>query len=452
MKKWHKMLVIAVIIACLSGLGYFVYGYIDIDGDGLNNNEEKKHKTDPYDKDTDGDSLKDGTEIDYDTDPKNPDTDGDTLSDYDEIYIYHTNATLSDTSGDGISDGKAIELGLDPTKQNLVEAYALKNNLSKNIIKLLSPLEYNNDSIAFVDYISTLSEENQLALTKAFLKDRVFSYEEADQIKFLSRRKFPGLEEAIDTDYDKDGLDNNFEDINSLYDLNTPNDRFVILVGVYWNTNNPYYCKGMYKSQYEFFNKILKIPEENIINLVHENATYKNFVKACNEISKKVDNNDFVFICLLGHGVSGCFDFYDRRFHYKEIDKNLDKISSAKAIYLQINACYSGSALEYVKKGPCPRVILTGTDNNASGSFVLFKGVYPSILTKSADINKDEYVSIKESFKFILPFFSQRYPDLNLHPQLKDLNGISNKLYLGDVRADKTFEEASSKVFYPLYH
>ncbi|KAA0001790.1 MAG: hypothetical protein FE048_04860, partial [Thermoplasmata archaeon] len=78
MRKWHKLLIIAVIITCLSGLGYFVYGYIDIDGDGLSNKEEKKYKTDPY----------------------NKDTDGDTLSDYDEIYVYNTNATLSDTSGD----------------------------------------------------------------------------------------------------------------------------------------------------------------------------------------------------------------------------------------------------------------------------------------------------------------------------------------------------------------
>jgi len=143
--------VVAVILFCLSGVGYVVYGYVDIDGDGLTNNEEKKYHTGQYNADTDGDGLKDGEEINaYYTDPNNPDTDGDKLNDgieienrlnplnssdanadpdhdlisnLDEILKYHSNITnpnypfpgSSDSDGDYVIRSIEIENGLDPS-------------------------------------------------------------------------------------------------------------------------------------------------------------------------------------------------------------------------------------------------------------------------------------------------------------------------------------------------
>ena len=50
----------------------------DPDGDGLTNDQEAEHGTDPNVADTDGDLLDDGAEVNlHDTDPTDPDTDGD---------------------------------------------------------------------------------------------------------------------------------------------------------------------------------------------------------------------------------------------------------------------------------------------------------------------------------------------------------------------------------------
>jgi len=58
----------------------------DSDGDGLNNTDERKIGTDPYNPDTDGDMLIDGDEIKlYGTNPLKSNTDCDRYSDYEEI-------------------------------------------------------------------------------------------------------------------------------------------------------------------------------------------------------------------------------------------------------------------------------------------------------------------------------------------------------------------------------
>ena len=64
--------------------------------------------------DLDGDGLEYDDEIFYGTDPNDPDTDHDGLNDYDEIFVYGTDPLLRDTDGDGAADGAEIALGSDP--------------------------------------------------------------------------------------------------------------------------------------------------------------------------------------------------------------------------------------------------------------------------------------------------------------------------------------------------
>lgn len=79
----------------------------DTDGDGLTDFDElRTHGTDPRNPDTDNDGLNDGQEIARKTDPKNPDTDGDTLTDGDEVNMHRTDPTKADTDGDGLTDGE----------------------------------------------------------------------------------------------------------------------------------------------------------------------------------------------------------------------------------------------------------------------------------------------------------------------------------------------------------
>jgi len=78
----------------------------DADRDGLSNQEEFKHKTDPYNRDTDADGTDDKQEIENETDPTNwndGDLDSDGLTNGKEIEI-RTNPRNQDTDGDGLPD------------------------------------------------------------------------------------------------------------------------------------------------------------------------------------------------------------------------------------------------------------------------------------------------------------------------------------------------------------
>lgn len=116
--------------------------YLDTDGDGLTDDEERIKGTNPNLADSDNDGLPDGLEFVYGTNPNladtdgdgfndgaevnthrtNPtrlDTDGDGLSDFDEINQFMTNPFLADTDGDGLLDGKEIQVhNTDPLKSD----------------------------------------------------------------------------------------------------------------------------------------------------------------------------------------------------------------------------------------------------------------------------------------------------------------------------------------------
>lgn len=103
---------------------------IDTDGDGLNDEDELRYKTDINNIDTDGDGLTDYAEIYvFNTNPLEKDTDGDSLNDYDEIRC-GTNPLVKDTDENGITDDledadndgltnyKEILFGSDPTNED----------------------------------------------------------------------------------------------------------------------------------------------------------------------------------------------------------------------------------------------------------------------------------------------------------------------------------------------
>ncbi len=78
---------------------------VDTDGDGLSDDDEADHGSDPNNPDTDTDGLTDGEEVnDYGTDPTSLDTDGDGFWDSHEIGVTHTDPTSADSDGDGYND------------------------------------------------------------------------------------------------------------------------------------------------------------------------------------------------------------------------------------------------------------------------------------------------------------------------------------------------------------
>jgi hypothetical protein len=105
--------------------------YVDSDGDGLLDEEELIHETDPVVPDTDNDGLSDFFEISvsspgHELDPLTPDSpcdtwvdgewpdsDDDGLTDCEE-YVKGTNRHLVDTDNDGIPDGIEFRVGTNP--------------------------------------------------------------------------------------------------------------------------------------------------------------------------------------------------------------------------------------------------------------------------------------------------------------------------------------------------
>jgi len=81
----------------------------DADGDGLDDEEEGIHRTDPHRADTDQDGLGDGDEVAQDLDPNHWDSDRDGLSDYAEVKLYRTDPLSGDSDNDAFSDKYEIE-------------------------------------------------------------------------------------------------------------------------------------------------------------------------------------------------------------------------------------------------------------------------------------------------------------------------------------------------------
>lgn len=96
--------------------------------------------------DPDGDGLTNEQEYEHSTDPMNPDTDGDGLSDGDEVNKYGTDPLNPDTDGDGYSDGLEIAMGTDPNAEN---SYPGKTGVAETLITELS---FSSSNTAHVVY------------------------------------------------------------------------------------------------------------------------------------------------------------------------------------------------------------------------------------------------------------------------------------------------------------
>lgn len=88
---------------------------IDSDGDGLDDNIERRLGLNSLLRDTDRDGLDDREEVyDFSTNPRFSDTDFDSLSDGDEVNHFGTDPLSSDTDGDSMKDGYELRHGYDP--------------------------------------------------------------------------------------------------------------------------------------------------------------------------------------------------------------------------------------------------------------------------------------------------------------------------------------------------
>ena len=94
-------------------------------------------------------------------------------------------------------------------------------------------------------------------------------------------------------DSDGDGTSDWFEENYTHTDPSVANDRYLLHVVAHSHS-------GGSKNRTEKFIKEYKFAPENTI--IIENASFSDFKKAVDQIAEKADENDFVYIQLIGHG------------------------------------------------------------------------------------------------------------------------------------------------------
>lgn len=385
-----KTVGIAVIAIVVLGLYHFIYIPMrtDFDHDGLTDWDEMHiYHTDPHNPDSDNDGLLDGLEIEYGSEPNS-----------------------ADTSGDGILDGKAVALDLDPTKSYPIMGYVLREGYSDEIVKGLKNLdnyEINEDKVIFLKKLSKFPAK-QADYVKWVFSDGKISRDESNQTEFLinlSREDFEradGRNLICDLDWDDDGFTNWFENNISKTDHLSINDRYAILVGTCGEID----CLYPFNKISEFLTDG-KVPENHIIKLFGENATYENFCSAIDRVKSLDKRNDITLIALSGHGARTGFGFRETRegssgfVYYSDLNQQLNKLDSK--IVLTNDSCHSGGSLPYLSA--VNRVIISQVKADQTGTWSAVNGRLVEALGKrSADLDNNGYISCAEIFSYVEHF------------------------------------------------
>ncbi len=159
-------------------------------------------------------------------------------------------------------------------------------------------------------------------------------------------------------DSDNDGFSNKFEEQMELYDLDVPNDRYLLFCEYLPETEKELNIR--FDLAYRILTEENGVLAQNITRLTGEKATRSNLQNAIEQIAEKADENDVVYMEFIGHGsCSAVACCSDNGISYSVLDEWLDEIE-AKVVIVEISACKSECAASILEEGSCPRVVLTG--------------------------------------------------------------------------------------------
>ncbi len=345
--------------------------------------------------DSDGDGLSDKQEEKkWGTDPNDPDTDDDGLTDGEEVNTYGTDPLNPDTDGGGEMDGSEVDNGRDPLNPN-------DDVVNKN--------DYDGDGLSNEDENDTYYTDWQ------------------------------------DPDTDDDKMNDGFEVKVYSTDPLYPNDKFAILLCTDASWTDARYMYDVLTTQYRYSDEEIKIYDG-------APATAANLKSAILDwIVPNDDPNDIVYIMIGSHGYNGGMRMNDRNVAYSEFDTWLDEINCMRLI-VSIDNCHSGSALNDISEGPCPRVVYTACNSfeYSNGYFHLkWNNALGRVDAEYQEADNDfgdgnGYVAVGESFQYAEYYTNLNYGD---HPLESSDDPMWDNTYLGEYIDANDGSSSSSDAF-----
>lgn len=333
-----------------------------------------------------------------------------------------------------------------------------KISLKSNVINVFgSDGKIDSNTAGILKYVASLSDEYlQEKVIDAFAADKVITGGEARQADYLGTLTKEKQAEIINSgntsnqDLDNDGFTNWFEKSISNTDPDVPNDRYFILET----------CEGVDPKGTPYIGHSEMIEMKKIFNengVLSSNikmlpdATYSEFCRAVEDIAKKSDENDIVFISIHGHGGENIFTFSDEKdrkelegVRYEDIGRPIDRIKS-KVTVLSIDACHSGSALPALEESG--RIVMTQTSKeqlsgNRDMSYYLTEAFVGGLEGINVDADGNKYVSVSEGFsKAREKIQSEWFIEMNQYkprePQFSDPSGMAPGTYLFECKISK---------------
>lgn len=149
--------------------------------------------------------------------------------------------------------------------------------------------------------------------------------------------------------------------------------------------------------------------------LLNQDATASNIVKAMNKVFALAGENDMVVFFFAGHGYPGGLCAYDGNLNYKEIRKCMAR-SKCKNKMIFADACFSGKIrndqtasqqqeVAAAKKANVMLFLSSRSDEESIERADMQNGIFTAFLQKGlrggADVNKDRKITARELFDYV---------------------------------------------------
>jgi len=373
---------------------------------------------------------------------------------------------IVDLLADGVISEDYLEWIVGKLEPNPATIYAIKQGLPGILLSKINPLGYDGNLSEWekyiIDHITELppiyidwimeKATKRKTLTKweeyivnnvdrlpacfieEILSDKQISYEEFMQSRFLGRFDKGYIEKEKNekwinnSDLDNDGFTNEFEVSFLFTDPYTYNGRFAILA-----------CsKGLppsWKEQVKFVEEFLRtngFKEENIYGLYDEEMTFQNFEQIINIVAAKSNEDDLILVLLAGHGRKNEISFSEGWINYESIRNALIKLKARTQILI-IDACYSGTAIPFLKSEN--RVVIASSREDEETYRGTLFYIFSAMTDKSCDLNNDNYCSLLEAFYGAKTMIESRFEN---HPQISD-ETLAEKIYLVEFYLEKIY-------------